>query len=246
MNERDHVIWFTARTGSTWLASMLFSAGFPKASEYFHPNKYDRRAFYMGVNTSEDYVRKTREQRAKNGVFLHEMTFQFWDIMSKKSTAMAMLDFQNPSIVLFREDVVQQAISVHCALQTGKWHNYGFEQKTKAITYDARSIKKYVQLIIDQENGMRRYQDKLIPNARFVSYEKLCRRPPATVVCKIGQHIDYTAFDTSMAKTIHQRVASQQNAEIYDKFQKTHRDFCDTAKRSRQWLFDAQITNGLL
>ncbi len=245
MNQRDHVIWFTARTGSTWLASMLFSAGFPKASEYFHPSKYDRRAAYMGANTPEDYVRRTREQRAKNGVFLHEMTFQFWEMMSKKSTIMSMLDFRNPSIMLFREDIIQQAIAIHCAMQTGKWHNYGFSQNTEAITHDAEAIKRYAQFIIDQENGMRRHRDQLIPNACYFSYEKLRQLPASTVASKVGQHLDYTAFDASIITSIHQRVASQKNVEIYDKFQKTHPNFCKAAQQSRRWLFDAQLTNGL-
>lgn len=238
---RDFVIWFTARTGSTWLGSLLFSAGFPKPGEYFHPNKLVRIASYLGVNTWQDYVNSIARKRAKQGLFAHEMTFQFWDMLRNDGNAMSLLDFSGPSVVLYRQDIVAQAISICLAVKTNKWHRYaGGETGTLNLSeaYDEHLIRQRIDYIFQLEEGLKTYRDLLIPKARFLSYETLSANQPQTIVSAFGNHAGFDGLTGAKARSHYVPVRTSVNDEMRTLFVKNNRAFVEDIQDKRSWLLN--------
>ena len=246
---RDFVIWFSARTGSTWLASLLFSAGFPKPDEYFHPNKIIRRATYLGVNNWSDYVLSIKKKRTRSGLFCHEMTFQFWDMLRNDGNAMSYLDFSGPSVVLFREDIVLQAVSIYLAVSNKKWHRYeGTDRLTylRFTEYDEAKIRGYVDYILKQESGLEEHRDDLISSAKFLSYEQLLSNSATTVVRAFERHIGFRAANISNVRSFHAKVGSGINWEMRDRFLAMNKQLMTEIRDKRSWLFDSKNLHPLL
>jgi len=238
---RDFVIWFTARTGSTWLGSLLFSAGFPKPSEYFHPNKILRIASYLGVNTWADYVNSVKQKRTIDGVFAHEMTFQFWDMLRNDGDVMSHLDFSGPSIVLFREDVVAQAVSIYLAVKSKKWHRYqGTEitQNELQIPYNENEIREKILYICKQETGLKEHQNLLIPQAKFLSYEKMAASQPKSVIVSLEQQAEFKASNVDKARSYYVPVRSAISQGMCTQFMERNEQFVADIQSRRKWLLN--------
>lgn len=242
--DKDFVIWFTARTGSTWLGSLLFSAGFPKPSEYFHPNKILRIASYLGVNSWEDYVNSVKHKRATHGLFAHEMTFQFWKMLRNEGDVMNRLDFSGPSVVLFREDIVAQAISIQLAVTSNKWHRYeGTEtpQNKLRIPFDEREIRKKIRYICNLELGLKAHQDLLIPKAKFLSYETLAASGTKSIIDAFEKHAEFEADNRNEASSNYVPIRSEINQRMWDRFLIGNEQFVAEVQEQRAWLFDRKI-----
>lgn len=246
--EKEFVIWFTARTGSTWLASVLFSAGFPKLSEYFHPNKVVRRAAFLGVNSWQDYVRVIKSKRTVSGLFGHEMTFQFWDMLRKEGDVLKYLDFSGPSVVLFREDIVLQAISIFFATNTDKWHRYAGTDRSEAslnMDYDEKKIRSFVEYIFKLEDGLRRQSDQLIRHARFLSYEQLVCQNYESMVEAIFQQVGFKPEKQVKARSFHTKMGSPENEEMRARFMSENWKWVAEIQEKRAWLFTGLEHSGV-
>jgi len=246
---KEFVIWFSARTGSTWLGSLLFSAGFPKPDEYFHPNKIIRRASYLGVNTWSDYVGSIKRKRTRSGVFGHEMTFQFWDMLRNDGDIMNYLDFSGPSVVLFREDIVLQAVSIYLAVANKKWHRYEGTRRLQRFdetAYDEDKIRSYMQYICKLELGLKKHRNQLIPTAKFLSYEQLLRNSAEKVVRAFEQHIGFKAPDANDVRSFHARVRSRINQEMCERFLDGNNHLVTDIQSKRSWLFDSKTQHPLI
>ena len=247
--EKEFVIWFTARTGSTWLASLLFSAGFPKPAEYFHPNKILRRAAYLGINNWGDYVNSIKQKRTRSGVFGHEMTFQFWDMLKNEGDALLDLDFSGPSVVLFRENIVLQAISIYLAVTTGKWHRYEGTKRSESMAlaaYDEKKIRSYIEYIHNLESGLRESRDVLLVDTKYLSYEELTRHSSATVIAAFEKHIGFMADRATTAHSFHTRMGSGLNKKMYERFLGANHQWVTAIQKQRSWLFDAMDQTPLI
>ena len=246
---KEFVIWFSARSGSTWLGSLLFSAGFPKPEEYFHPNKVVRRAAYLGVNSWPDYVRAIKQKRTVSGLFCHEMTFQFWNILKKDGDAMNYLDFSGPSVVLFREDIVLQAVSLFLAMNSQKWHKYQGSNVPAAVSevaYSENAIRKNVEYLLALENGLNKNRDELIRNARYVSYECLIRQSNESIIDAFSRHAGFEARAGVSVRSHYTRMRTTKNLQMSERFVENNRQWVAEINDSRNWIFSAMENSPLI
>jgi LPS sulfotransferase NodH len=178
---RQYVIFFTARSGSTWLTSALSATkqlGVPE--EYINPDFIPDICRAVRARTQQDMFQVLfRRRKSPNGVFGIEVRHidvelfgieQFFDIFGPETV------FFN----LWRDNMVSQAVSLYRAVNTGRFHSTD-TALASTPTYDAAGIKRWMTHLLNTENKNLRLLASEGRPARFLRYEDILRHEATTV-----------------------------------------------------------------
>ncbi len=178
---RHYVIFFTARSGSTWLTSVLSATkqlGVPE--EYINPDFVRDVCTSVRARTQVDMLEVLfRRRKTPNGVFGIEVRHidvelfgieQFFSIFGPETV------FFN----LWRDNMVSQAISLYRAVYTGRFHSTDPRQAPPP-PYDGDGIKQWMTHLLDTENKNLKLLASEGRPARFLRYEDIFRHEATTV-----------------------------------------------------------------
>lgn len=178
---RHYVIFFTARSGSTWLTSVLSATkqlGVPE--EYINPDFLLDVCTAVRARTQVDMFQVLfRRRKTPNGVFGIEVRHidvelfgieQFFSIFGPQTV------FFN----LWRDNMVSQAVSLYRAVHTGRFHSTDPRQAPPP-PYDGDGIKRWMTHLLNTENKNLKLLASEGRPARFLRYEDILRHEATTV-----------------------------------------------------------------
>jgi LPS sulfotransferase NodH len=220
-----YTICATQRCGSHFLGHLMYSTGqmgYPL--EYLYAPHLARWTDLSGrTETQEvfDYIKSRRT--SPNGCFGFKMHYpQLIDAISKYA-----LDVIFPGcrfILIEREDLLGQAISLVRALQTNQW--ISLHDRTGSASYDFDAIQRGISFILEEKASWRRFFAISGRDYFRVTYESLLENPPRA----IDQIAEY--LGVGPARIQWESVLPQRQAD-------------DESKRwRRQFLLDAAVLPG--
>ena len=232
---RQYVILFTPRSGSSHLAEGLTTAGVGDPREWLHPDYLAERAAMFGARTFEDYFELLRCCCSRDGVFGHKMTMLFYDAFDREVRLDDHFDFGGPTICLYREDIVEQAVSLAFAEHRDVWHDTnGIEPEgLGAVPYDAAKIRGRLIWLSKLERRMAGFIAGRKMPVRYISYEKLVASSLTDVVRAVGAFIDVKPDDGSLTSS-HRKLGNSLNREFADRFAAENADMIASIARGRR------------
>lgn len=206
------IILSTPRSGSTYLCDLLKSNAICTPHEYFQPYEYmpilaDRWGCINQTTRSIDpikYVNSLIKHRTHSsgwlGINIHQKDLSVFQKYEKH--------FPNvlfKYIVLFRRDLIRQAISYEIASQTGSWSHHF--PRTKKPKYNFEYIDSKIKEIEESNICLRDYLQKKQEHGITLIYEDLALNTEAELT-RVFRHIDWHA--PAILKT---GIAKQSNSE---------------------------------
>jgi LPS sulfotransferase NodH len=188
---RVYLIAASARTGSHYLAHLLFNTGaLGSPLEYFNPSLYPKWQRLLDVPDFRDmFLQLARRRTSPNGWFgaiVHWRHFSPMLADAALMEALGKLEF----IRLTRGDVIGRAISFVIARQTGAWHS--FHAIKNEPHYDFAAIKEALKRIENDEHGWREFFAAEGIDPLAFAYEEVVADPAATVD-RVCAHLGVTA-----------------------------------------------------
>lgn len=244
-----YVIFFTARSGSTWLTDVLKSCkGLGRPGEYFNPNRIPRQCERLGIASLESYpalVQCYRKDRT-SGVFGTEITWpQYSFLLPKVDIMSAFPKEQTALFTLRREDLLLQAISTYKASQTGIFgpntnpENRTPEEIDASVTYDEKALKMGISSLVSQE----RQTDDLLAARGIVPLRLVYERMMAAGPLRTAQFIrsalpQQLDIDIEPVTPERQKIATPLNEEWSERFLCSNRSFLEDMNRQRNLASD--------
>ncbi|WP_297372255.1 Stf0 family sulfotransferase [Acidocella sp.] len=197
---RDYVIFFSARSGSTWLTSMLSATrrlGFPE--EYLNPAFIRDVAQFLNAAEPVRFLNALRRRRqTQNGLFGLETRAVDVRLFGEA----AFFEAFGPETVFFnlwRENIAAQAVSLYRAVTTGRYHSTDPDSATPP-RYDTEAILEWLAHLVEQENDNLRMLKRHGRGFEMLRYESMVRDREATLD-KISQAVGVTAEYGAQAGT---------------------------------------------
>lgn len=149
---RKYVVFFVARSGSTWLTSVLSATGLlGSPEEFLNPGFVPAVATSLNANEPSRFIQMlSRRRKSPNGVFGIEVRAVDVDLFGE-NVFFDFFDDQTIFFNLWRENIVAQAISLYRAVETGHFHS-GDGTQAAEPTYDDAGITRWLQHLISTEN----------------------------------------------------------------------------------------------
>lgn len=222
-----YCIAFTARSGSTWLESLLSKTrGLGLPQEWFNPGAAGRTFQRSGCVDLPEYYSYLKRVMGRRDVFGLEMTWP---------QARMVLELTHPDFFadidhwfyLRRRDYVAQGVSLYKAVTTGRFHSVSTGEETVNAAYDGREIASWILRLLDTEHGFNAFFDARGLEPRRLWYEELITRPPQEVV---GEFADALRLPPGARKQMRlndlvsdfNKVGDEVNRDMADRFRVEH------------------------
>lgn len=237
-----HVIFFTPRSGSSWLhAAVRATQALGEPNEFFNPAFIRSIGRRLQANTLEEFFDAIlRAKKTPNGVFTLEVTYFQFIRIGDRAAFFRHLPPTSPSVLLVRENIVAQAISLYKAVETEVFHanvaSPDAIRRSQAFdAYDGGKILNWVRHIRQQERGFEElFAEHGIAPLRL-SYERMFA-PHTDPVGLIADHfgVDLSADANAGGEANgHRPLASASNREFERRFRAEHGPFLGALERER-------------
>ncbi|MDD2704110.1 MAG: Stf0 family sulfotransferase [Acidocella sp.] len=151
---QTYVIVFTARSGSTWLTTVLSNTeqmGHPE--EYINPDFVGDVAKSLNSRQQGPFLEMLqRRRKTPNGVFGMEVREMDVALFGAES----FFQMFGPSTVFFnlwRDNIVAQAVSLYRAVTTGRFHSNDGKEGSSMPIYSAEGIQTWMEHLVMSENA---------------------------------------------------------------------------------------------
>jgi len=179
--DRTYVVVFTARSGSTWLTSVLSATkqlGYPE--EYINPDFVRAVAQAQNTRDPECLLQMLKRRRCTpNGVFGIEVRAIDVALLSEE-TFFRVFDDKTVFFNLWRDNIVAQGISLFRAVATGHYHSTDGQVRSPP-SYDGEEIRRWVRHIAITENDNLRMLRRAQRPIRGLRYEDIVRDREGTI-----------------------------------------------------------------
>lgn len=240
---KRYVIYFTARSGSSWLTDIITRTGCLGApDECFNPNFLPEMARAMQAGSLEQYVDRIQRRRALGGVFGCEITFfQMKAVFGGPEAFLKHFGRAKP-IWLIREDIVQQAVSLYKMETTQVAHRASSDPVSRAaaearFTYDRDQIRHWLEHLLTKE---RRTEAMFAAHGLAplrLSYEVITGLGAARVVNVLANYMDEPAIDVAEVPSAHGKLGTSRNLEFATRFRAEEAAYMERVKATRSpWL----------
>lgn len=228
-SRRPYILFFTPRSGSSYLVDLLtktWRLGSPE--EFINLECVPLAIKHISETGFEvkhiiDYLGWLMNNRStRNGVFGLKVSYGCYRPLVLAGLDDVLFGKFTP-IVLFRKNILKQAVSLYVAVSTGLFHtNIAHSQevfdKVKSLPYDQRKIRFWVQHVAIQEAGIRNLIEKKGLDCLSLDYDQVCREPDA-IVRGIAERLHVTLPEKSPdAPSIFQKVGTKTNDAIIEQF----------------------------
>lgn len=223
-----YVIWFTARSGSSWLTDIASQTGrLSQPGECFNPAFVPVMAARMNAADPDQYIEILIRRRNTQGVFGCQLTFH--DLQATFGGAEPfMRHFRaDPCFWLLREDIVLQAVSLAKKQQTRIAHSTQADAAARAaaerdFSYDAAQIKRFVTHLLRAETGTEEIFARYGLQPLRLSYERITAMGAETMVNVIAHHIGAPPIPAGQIASGHSKLGTDRNAEYAARFRAEH------------------------
>lgn len=231
-----YVVFFVARSGSTWLTSILSATnllGYPE--EYLNPEFVPDVARSLNAKTPDTFISVLqRRRKSENGIFGVEVRAIDVELFGAREF-FSNFDSDTVFFNLWRKNILAQAISLYRAVLTGRFHSNDGKEEHTHVLYDAEAIKNWLNHLAEQENSnisMLKNQQKLFTN---LCYEVIVKDRIGTIQLFADKlAVKRGAFEISKTENEDiQKIADSWNAEAERRFRSEHTDFLVRIEKSR-------------
>ena len=217
--KKSYIIWFTQRSGSTYLCELLKATGYlGKPGEILNiPLDTNLSNTYDSSSYEDLLTRLWREGSSPNGVFGVKFSIftQLWEQMRDEIFQMKGEEFEGTSykgdflwdifpncqhIYLTRRNKIRQVVSWWKAIQNGVWHSKEESKPVEEAFYESHynvdALNHLLKEIDLKESATEDFfvQNKLQPFS--IVYEDLVRDPAGTV----GRVINFLGMEGELAE----------------------------------------------
>lgn len=233
---RSYVIMFMARSGSSWLTSLLSGTGrLGHPEEYINPNFVRGVAQSLNSREPEAFLRLLqRRRKTANGIFGIEV--RAFDVQNfGPEIFFATFGYETVFFNLWRENLILQAISLYRALSSDVWHST--ESRTAAPPpYDEDEIERLALQLLAEENDNLRML--LAHGRRFrpLCYETMVADRPGTLRLfaeALGVELEQSCY-TQPHESEHSKIGDDWNEEVERRFRQSRPAFVARAEAQRQ------------
>lgn len=238
-----YVIYFTPRSGSSWLTDILGQSGrLSKANEAFNPNFIPNIAQVCNAATLEQYVNVLLRRHNTGGVYGCEVTLhQLNAVFGDPAEFLRLLD-PGPCFWLLREDIVAQAVSLAKMVATKVTHAPHASEEARRdsdrqFSYSARQIRRWLVHILNAERDSEALFARHGLHPLRMSYEQITRRSAAEMVALVARHVGVAGLEPGEVQSQHTKIATERNAEFAQRFRAEEADFlAEVAAERAPWL----------
>ena len=235
--EREFQILFVARSGSSHLAELLTSAGVGDVREWLNPAFAEAQAKYFGATSFADYFAAMRST-CPRGIFGQKMTIWFYEAFAREVRLEDHFDFGAPCVFLFRENIVEQAVSLCFAANRNVFHGKDAAAPLAEVAYNAADIRQCIDGFVSEEQRLRDFVEQHGARMRYLSYEHLACAPTEIILEAIGKLVGLQPVP-GKAASAHRKLGDDANRAQAERFIEEHPEYAADVVRRRQWLFDA-------
>lgn len=229
--DRRYVLFFTPRSGSSWLGDLIEQTGaFGNPGEPFNPAIVPRIARRLQATNMATYVDTLLRARSQNGTFGCEITFR--QIHNCFGDMGEMLRLLQPTAFfwLLREDLVAQAVSLSRRQQTQIAHSSISDAAAQAdaesrFTYDPKTIRGSIDSLCWQEERMDELFDSHGLEPFRLSYETATRSRERDLLAAITRHIGIDLPGTGDVEASLTKLKAGQAAEFIERFKEENADY---------------------
>lgn len=236
---KTFVIHFTARSGSTWLAETLETAGtLGRPREYFNPGPLPNLAQRLQARTLETYSVMLSRQCKKGDVFSFEVTAHQINAVFGHYRKFHQMYGDHPCFWLIREDIVAQAISLAKMVKTNVAHVRAGEEQALASTeerfqYDGEFIRKWLLHIRASEKVSEAMFAEHSLSPMRLSYEQITAMPAHQVTNLVARHAGLPEVPLMEYPNPLQKLGSAQNESFANRFRQENADFLARIEEER-------------
>ena len=233
--ERTYVIMFMARSGSSWLTSLLSGTnalGYPE--EYINPNFVADVARSLNSREQDGFLKiLQRRRKTANGMF--GMEVRAYDIYHfGPEIFFRHFGYETLFFNLWRENLIAQAISLYRAMATGRWHSY--ETPAALPAYNADEIERLATQLLNEENDNVQMLRRHGRRARPLRYEAMVNDRPGTLrlfADALGVTLDPQHY-AQPQNGEHEKIGDFWNEDTEHRFRTDRPNFADHAESLRQ------------
>ncbi|MCF8235816.1 MAG: hypothetical protein K9G67_12425 [Bacteroidales bacterium] len=177
---KKYIIFFTPRTGSSYLSRLIKnigSLGVPE--EWFNPEVVENIVKKYNINSSYEYVHYIFDNfKSSNNVFGIEITNVQISPIRKIMNFNEFISSSNHFFFLYRDNFVLQAISMYKAIATNIFHSYTTkivenEYYDSKLEYNPDGIKSWINQILEMEYGIYKLMKEYQISTFNFTYESL-------------------------------------------------------------------------
>ncbi len=234
-----YVIFFTPRSGSSYLTDLIRSAGtIGDAGEVFNPKIAAKVAGAMGSKSIEDYTDSIVRARNTDGVFGAEIVWTHLDFMFKDERQFLELVKPDRYVWLTRKDYIAQAVSIMSMGQTKLGHAKNVTDEEiaaarAAITYDAKRIKSAANRIVWMELQSEQFFKRHGITPLRLDYDSMMQTPGRDVLSRIVAHLGVEVTLPDAPSSPHRKLAGTKSAEFAERFRTEHKQFVKRMDKAR-------------
>jgi LPS sulfotransferase NodH len=226
--EMNYVIIFMARSGSSWLTSLLSGTerlGHPE--EYINPNFVREVARSLNSRVPRDFLKLLKRRRkTANGVFGIEARAHDIEHFGQR---VFFEEFDETALLynLWRENIFAQTVSLFRALATGRWHSYEADGGAQVPDYDADAIERLALQLLREENANIEMLQGTRRRFKSICYETMIEDRDASLrmfADDLAVGLDAAHFGGPKVRE-HTKIGDAWNDEIERRFRAERRDF---------------------
>ncbi|OMP71405.1 hypothetical protein BV900_15105 [Agrobacterium tumefaciens] len=238
--ERQYVIFFTPRSGSTWLADILDrTAKLGNPREWFNPNFISAHSKDLNAKDLPSYVNLLLRKRSCGGTFGVEVTY--FQVVRTMGCINRLFDFfptDVPVFFLLREDIVAQAVSLSKAFRTGLFHSPGIRpskmrEADSSFTYDADNIIKWIYHLRALEVRTETIFRAFSARPQHLTYEGITSQPPSRLIDGFARKLGIDVPNGRGEVPRYQKIGSSRNVEFAERFRAENRLLLDRIDDAR-------------
>jgi LPS sulfotransferase NodH len=241
-----YVIWFTPRSGSSWLTDIATASGrLSQPGECFNPDFMPEMTRNARAATMDQYIQILSRRRNTYGVFGVQIT---WHQMQRSFDGadrfMRYFD-GSPAIWLIREDIVMQAVSLAKKEQTRIGHSVQSSAEARAaadaqVSYDADLIAFFLRSLHRAEQGTEEiFADYGLTPLRL-SYERNMAMGGSHVLNAMAHHLKVKPIPHGAGdQSDHVQIRTELNAAFADRFRAEHAAMLDEIAGERAARLEA-------
>ncbi len=237
---QKYVIFFTPRSGSSWLTRALErTEEFGKPGELFNPAYLPTLLRRTSAQSLEQYLAVISRRRAVSDTFGFEITFHQAHAVFSGYDAFhrAFPDFK--AIWLVRRDIVAQAVSLYKMEAHNVAHSLNTtDEQVRAADdrfgYDAEQVRNKVEHILQAETETEAYFERHAIEPLRLSYEDNMAAGARAVTTRIGAFIglDRVTQDAS-SDNPHKKIGTGVNEDFATRFREEEAAFVKEVEAQR-------------
>ena len=239
----NYVIFFTPRSGSSWLTDVLFQTGrLGKPIELFNPNHLFNLASSAQTDNLADYTEAAKRFRVTEGVNGFELTLYQLNRMFARQDGFVSQFGAGPHFWLIRRDIVAQAVSLAKMVTTQVSHSTiaSAQQRQDAeasFDYSAKRIRHWLKHIAALEQETEGMFAKFGLNPVRLSYEQMMALGPNRTARLIGSKLGVEDLPNLTGTSRHTKLGTSKNQEFAERFRADQADFIAQVEANRRpWI----------